>query len=277
MFRGCLNATDRSVFSLPKSYLFSPAPPQGLFALDVAPSVNVTLLLNETVLSVGAATAFFFASTPVAIGVRQTSTTAKPAVTVRACSCDGNSAVFSSALLNSSDSLVALTVNASLALQTSLQQGRRVRGVFCAPAKHHYAVGVRAGTVVVKFDRLAIFGTAAAKPVVPQPALSLYLVSASGRRGGDLARCRAQHERADAPARRAAEPCAGASRRSCARAGGVGAAHVLDLLHARRLPYGRRLDADAGGRRADRQQLVTCWRPRRVCGTGASRQLYADG
>jgi hypothetical protein len=88
--------------------------------------------------------------------------------------------VFSSALLNSSDSLVALTVNASLALQTSLQQGRRVRGVFCAPAKHHYAVGVRAGTVVVKFDRLAIFGTAAAKPVVPQPALSLYLVSASG-------------------------------------------------------------------------------------------------
>lgn len=182
-FRGCLNATDRSVFSLPKSYLFSPAPPTGtgLFALDVAPSVNVTLLLNETVLSVGAATAFFFATTPVAIGVRQTSAAARPTVTVRACSCDGNSAVFSSALVNGSDSLVALTVNASLALQPSLQQGRRVRGVFCASlVKHHYAVGVRAGTVVVKFDRFAIFGTAAATPAVPQLALSLYLVSASG-------------------------------------------------------------------------------------------------
>lgn len=179
-FRGCPNDTDRSVFSLPKSYLFSPVPPPGLFALDVAPATNVTLLLNETVLSIGAATAFFIATTPVAIGVRQTNATVKPVVTVRACSCDGDSAVFSAALVNGSDSLVALTVNASLALQASLQQGRRVRGVFCAPAKHHYAVGVRAGTVVLKFDRLSIFGSAVAKPVVPQTALSLYLVPASG-------------------------------------------------------------------------------------------------
>jgi hypothetical protein len=186
-FRGCLNTTDQSVFSLPKSYLLAttPASSTGLFAVDVVPSTNVTLLLNETVLSVGAATAFFFAVTPVAIGIRQTNATVKPAVTVRACSCDGNSAVFSAALVNASDSLVALTVNASLALQGSLQHGRRVRGVFCARAKHHYAVGVRAGTVILKFDRLSIFGTPA-PPVTPQTAFSLYLVPASG--GGAISR-----------------------------------------------------------------------------------------
>jgi hypothetical protein len=177
-FRACLNATAGSPVSLPKSYLFSPALP-GLFALDVAPASNVSLLLNDTVLSVGVSTAFFFATTPLAISVRLPSATVRPVITVRACSCDGDSAVFSAALKNVSDSLVALSVNESLALQASLQAGRRVRGVFCAPAKHHYAVGVRAGTVVLKFDRLSIFATGKTVPAA-QTALSLYLVPASG-------------------------------------------------------------------------------------------------
>jgi hypothetical protein len=177
-FRGCLNATDSSVFALPKSYLFTP-PSAGVFAIDVAPATNLSLLLNDTVLSTGAATAFFFATATVAIGVRPPSTAVKPTITVRSCSCDGDSAVFSAALVNGSDSLVALSVNESLALQASLRPGRRVRGIFCAPAKHHYAVGVRTGSVVLKFDRLAVFSTGA-KASVAQTALSLYLVPASG-------------------------------------------------------------------------------------------------
>jgi hypothetical protein len=178
-FRSCLNSTDGSVFALPTSYVFSP-PTSSLFAIDVAPATNVSLLLNDTVLTpIGAATALFFTTKPVAIGVRPPSTTAKPTITIRACSCDGNSAAFPASLLSGSDWLVALSVNASLAVQASLRPGRRLRGLFCAPAKHHYAVGVRAGTVVLKFDRFSIFSTGARLPVA-QTAVSIYLVPASG-------------------------------------------------------------------------------------------------
>jgi hypothetical protein len=149
----------------------------GLFSVTVVPSANVTILLNGTVLSVNASTAFFFATAPVAIGVQQPTPSVKPVITIRTSSCDSNSTMFSSTLLNASDWLVASSIADSVALQASLRPGQRVRGLFCTPAKHHYAVGVRAGTVLLQFDGLAIFSTA---PMPAATAVSLYLVPVSG-------------------------------------------------------------------------------------------------
>lgn len=179
-FRACQNTTTRSVVSFPKSYLFSPPTLPGLFSIGVVPSANVTLLLNDSVLSVNASTAFFFASAPLAISVRMLSLTVKPIVTIRTSPCDNNTTVFSSAVQNASDWLVAHSIADSLALRASLRPGRRVRGLFCSPSKHYYAVGVRATTIAIHFDGFAIFSLTADPPTT---AVFLYLVPESGGSG----------------------------------------------------------------------------------------------
>jgi hypothetical protein len=212
-FRTCLNSSDGSTFSLPTSYLFSPPTLPALFSSGVAPSANVTLLLNVyTVLSFNASTAFFFATTtPVAIGVRQPAPSLKPVATIRTSLCGSNT----------TDNCVLICAAQHQRLAVApLSQTRSRCNLLCDRA------GVR-----------EVFSTALTSTA---PAVSLYLVPVSG--GNAISRVHALNTSAQAQpnAMHLRPTLLFRRKRPCARHRFHGAAGVFVHVHGRRLLDRRR-------------------------------------
>jgi hypothetical protein len=193
--RTCVTPTSGATVTAPTKMLFTPSAP-GLFLLNATSqrpaqsAQSAQLQANTTYLtltdqyvaagsrlnaygfvSIAAPTNFSFTSSISSLG--------EVSLEINSVACDETSTLFAPEIVSGTSWLVSLTVAAATAkraqLQALEQRGGFVRGIFCAPDVHYYALGVRNGSFLVQLSSVRSLSSGSSNTLG-----YVYLVSGTG-------------------------------------------------------------------------------------------------